>query len=301
MRISIYGGSDATTVDEVVARVRAAAREGFRSFWLPQTAGVDALTALAVAAREVATIELGTAVVPIQGRHPIPLAQQALTLADAAGEGRVTLGVGVTHKPVSEGWYGIPYKSVVGLCEEELRALDGLLSPSRRADVDGKYLTARIELPTKVARPGLVVAALGPKMLDLAGRYADGTVTWMTGVATLRNDVVPRLRAASAAASRPAPRVIVGLPVCVTSDVAGARERLGPGMAGTARMASYARMVAAEGVAEPVDIALIGDEDTVAQGIDALADAGMTELLANVLGDPDERIRSRAFLAKRST
>ena len=301
MRISIYGGSDATTVAEVVARVRAAADEGFRSFWLPQTAGLDALTALAVAAAAVPSIALGTAVVPIQGRHPIPLAQQALTLADAAGEGRVTLGIGVTHKPVSEGWYGIPYRSVVGLCEEELRALDGLLSPSRKADVDGEHLSAHIELPLKVARPGLVLAALGPKMLDLAGRYADGTVTWMTGVATLRDVVVPRLRDAAAAASRPAPRVVVGIPVCVTSDIAGARERLGPGMAGTARMASYARMVAAEGVAEPVDIALIGDEDMVAQRIDGLGAAGMTELLANVLGDPDERARTRAFLAARSS
>jgi F420-dependent oxidoreductase-like protein len=299
MQISIYGGSDATTVAEVVARVRAAADEGFRSFWLPQTAGVDALTALAVASREVPTIGLGTAVVPIQGRHPIPLAQQALTLVDAAGEGRVTLGLGVTHKPVSEGWYGIPYKSVVGLCEEELRALDGLLSASRRADVDGEYLSAHIELPLKVARPGLVLAALGPKMLEIAGRYTDGTVTWMTGVSTLRTDVVPRLREAAAAASRATPRVIVGIPVCVTGDVAGARERLGPGMAGTARMASYARMVAAEGVAEPVDIALIGDEDAVGERIDGLADAGMTELLANVLGDPDERARTRAFLASR--
>jgi 5,10-methylenetetrahydromethanopterin reductase len=301
MRISIYGGSDATTVEEVVARVRAAADEGFASFWLPQTAGLDALTALAVAAHVVPSIGLGTAVVPIQGRHPIPLAQQVLTLADAAGEGRVTLGIGVTHKPVSEGWYGIPYKSVVGLCEEELRVLDGLLSPSRKADVAGDYLSAHIELPLKVARPGLVVAALGPKMLDLAGRYADGTVTWMTGVATLRDAVVPRLRKAAEAASRPAPRVVVGIPVCVTSDVAGARERLGPGMAGVARMASYARMVAAEGVAEPVDIALIGDQDSVAQRIDELGAAGMTELLANVLGDPDERARTRAFLAARSS
>jgi 5,10-methylenetetrahydromethanopterin reductase len=299
VQISIYGGSDATTVDEVVTRVRAAADEGFRSFWLPQTAGLDALTALAVAAREVASIGLGTAVVPIQGRHPIPLAQQALTLADAAGEGRVTLGVGVTHKPVSEAWYGIPYKSVVGLCEEELRALDGLLGSSRRADIDGEYISTHIELPLKVARPGLVLAALGPKMLDIAGRYADGTVTWMTGVATLRSAVVPLLRKAASAASRPDPRVIVGIPVCVTSDIAGARERLGPGMAGTARMASYARMVAAEGVAEPVDIALIGDEDKVAERIDGLAAAGMTELLANVLGDPDERARTRAYLASR--
>ena len=297
MRISIYGGSDATTVDEVVARARAAANEGLASFWLPQTAGLDALTALAITAREVPKIGLGTAVVPLQGRHPIPLAQQALTLADAAGEGRVTLGIGVTHKPVSEGWYGIPYKSVVGLCAESLRALDGLLGSTRRADVDGEHVRAHIELPLRVARPGLVVAALGPKMLDLAGRYADGTVTWMTGVSTLRNDVVPRLRAAADKASRPAPRVVVGIPVCVTDDIAGARERLGPGMAGTARMASYARMVAAEGVGEPVDIALIGDEAAVARRIDELADGGMTELLANVLGDPDERARTRALLA----
>ena len=119
--------------------------------------------------------------------------------------------------------------------------------------------------------------------------------------ATLRNEVVPRIRRASAEASRPDPRVIVGIPVCVTSDIAGARERLSPGMAGTARMASYARMVAAEGVAEPVDIALIGDEDAVAERIDGLGAAGMTELLANVLGDPDERARTRAFLASRSS
>ena len=266
VQISIYGGSDATTVAEVVARVRAAADEGFRSFWLPQTAGLDASDR--ARGRRAAKFRRSDSVprsCRFRAGHPIPLAQQALTLADAAGEGRVTLGVGVTHKPVSEGWYGIPYKSVVGLCEEELRALDGLLGASRRADVDGKYVSAHIELPLKVARPGLVLAALGPKMLEIAGRYTDGTVTWMTGVATLRNDVVPRFCARHRPRHlRPAPRVIVGIPVCVTSDVAGARERLGPGMAGTARMASYARMVAAEGVAEPVDIALIGDEDAVA-------------------------------------
>src|SRR3954449_11831872 len=97
MRIALYGGSDATTVDEVVARVRSAKAEGFGSIWFPQTAALDALTALAVAGREGPDIELGPAVVPIQGRHPIPLAQQALTVADAAGGGRFTLGIGATH------------------------------------------------------------------------------------------------------------------------------------------------------------------------------------------------------------
>ncbi len=161
--ISVWGGSDTTTVDDVVARVRAAASEGFPSIWFPQTAGLDALTALAVAAVSVPAIRLGTAVVPIQGRHPIPLAQQALTVADAAGPGRFTLGVGVTHAVVSEGWYGVPYRDVVALCEEELEALDGLLSTRRQADVEGARLTARLKLSVPVAPPGLVVPPSVPE------------------------------------------------------------------------------------------------------------------------------------------
>ena len=297
MRISLWGGGDATTVKDVVGRVGAAAEEGFEAIWFPQTASIDALTALAVAASQVGGIHVGTAVVPIQGRHPIPLAQQALTLADAAGPGRVTLGVGVTHAPVSEGWYGIPYAGIVELCAEELEALAPLLSDARRADVAGSRVTARITLPLSVPAPGLVLAALGPKMLDLAGRLTDGTVTWMTGVNTLGRDVVPRLRAAAAAAGRPDPRVVVGLPVCVTDDVAGARRRIGKAMSGAATMASYRRMVAAEAVAEPVDMALIGDAGEVGERIEALAAAGATELLANVVAEGDEVSRTRSFLA----
>src|SRR5262249_36279880 len=164
MRVSLYGGSDATTVDEVIARVRDAAAEGFGAIWFPQTAALDTLTALAVAGHEVPTIELGTAVVPIQGRHPIPLAQQSLTVADAA-PGRFTLGIGATHAPVSEGWYGIPYTGIVDLMREELQALAPLLSDARKADVAGERLTARLALPVSAPPPGLVLAALGPRML----------------------------------------------------------------------------------------------------------------------------------------
>jgi F420-dependent oxidoreductase-like protein len=277
--------------------VAAARQEGFGAIWFPQTAGLDTLTALAVAARAVDGIDLGTAVVPIQGRHPIPLAQQALTLADAAGPGRVTLGVGVTHAPVSEGWYGIPYTGIVELCAEELEALAPLLSPARRSDVAGSHLTARITVPLAAPVPGLVLAALGPRMLDLAGRLTDGTVTWMTGRATLGRDVVPRLREAATAAGRPSPRVVVGLPVCVTGDVAGARQRVGQAMTGALTMRSYQRMFAAEGVAEPVDMALVGGPAEVEERISALAEAGGTELLANVIGDEGERAQTRGFLA----
>ena len=120
LTVSVWAGSDLGSVDDVVAAVREAARARFEGIWLPQTLSVDALTALAVAAREVPRIHLGTAVVPIQGRHPIPMAQQALTVAQAAGPGRFTLGIGVTHPPVSEGFYGIPYSGVVPLCREQL-------------------------------------------------------------------------------------------------------------------------------------------------------------------------------------
>jgi 5,10-methylenetetrahydromethanopterin reductase len=294
--ISVWGGSDTATVDDVVARVRAAASEGFPSIWFPQTAGLDALTALAVAAVSVPAIRLGTAVVPIQGRHPIPLAQQALTVADAAGPGRFTLGVGVTHAVVSEGWYGVPYRDVVGLFEEELEALDGLLSTRRQAEVEGARLTARLKLSVPAAPPGLVVAALGPKMLRLAGRLSDGTVTWMTGPKTLATQVVPQITAAAAEAGRPAPRVIAGLPICVTGSREEARDRIRPILAGSARMPSYGRQLAAEGLDDPADLACIGDEDEVAGRLASLEGIGVTELLANVLGTEEEVARTRSFL-----
>jgi F420-dependent oxidoreductase-like protein len=296
--ISVWGGSDTTTVDDVVARVRAAASEGFPSIWFPQTAGLDALTALAVAAVSVPAIRLGTAVVPIQGRHPIPLAQQALTVADAAGPGRFTLGVGVTHAVVSEGWYGVPYRDVVALCEEELEALDGLLSTRRQADVEGARLTARLKLSIPVAPPGLVVAALGPRMLRLAGRFSDGTVTWMTGPRTLERQVVPQITAAAAEAGRPPPRVIAALPICVTSEREEARDRIRPILSGAARMPSYARQLAAEGLDDPVDIACIGDEAEVTGRLSSLAGTGVTELLANVTGTEEEVARTRSFLVQ---
>jgi 5,10-methylenetetrahydromethanopterin reductase len=294
--VSLWGGADATTVEAVEARVRMAHTEGFAAIWFPQTAGLDALTALAVAGSNVPGIRVGTAVVPIQGRHPIPLAQQALTVADAVGPGRFTLGVGVTHAPVSEGWYGIPYDEVVALCEEELSALDGLLSDRRQADVEGSHLTARLRLSVSVARPGLVVAALGSRMLALAGRFSDGTVTWMTGPRTLGTTVVPQITAAAVAAERPAPRVIAGLPICVTNHLEEARDRVRPGLTGAASMRSYSRMLAAEGLSDPVDLAVIGNEREVEARLGRLESLGVTELLANVLGTEEEVARTRAFL-----
>jgi F420-dependent oxidoreductase-like protein len=284
-------------VAEVVAAARQAEDEGFDTLWLPQTLTFDAMTALAVAAAAVPNVNLGTAVVPIQGRHPIPLAQQALTVADVAGPGRFTLGIGVTHAPVSEGFYGVPYRDVVELCREELDALDGLLGPDRRASVEGRHLTARGPVMVETTAPGLLLAALGPKMLELAGTRTDGTVTWMTGPRTLAEQVVPRIRDAAARAGRPAPRIVAGLPVCVTHDPAGARDRVRPRIEGAAQMASYKRQLAAERLDDVADLAVIGTADEVAAQIDGLGALGVTELMADVFGTEAEIEATTALLA----
>ena len=297
-KISLFGGADSPTVDELVSRTKVAATHGFDAIWFGQGFAVDTLTALAVAAREVPAIGVGTAVVPIQGRHPLPLAQQALTVAGAAGPGRMTLGVGVTHQVVSEGCYGVPYSSVVDLCADQLEALARLLGDERKVDFDGEHLVARGALGIDGPSPGLVLAALGPRMLELAGRLTDGTVTWMTGIESIRRHVLPTIATAADAAGRPPPRVVVGLPVCVTDDTEGARERVGSAMAAPATMPSYARMLAVEGASQPVDIALVGSEEDVAGRISAVGRAGATELLANVQGDREEQERTRTFLGQ---
>lgn len=287
--VSLWAGSDLRTVEEVIGAVRRAAAAGFSGVWLPQTLSVDAMTALAVAAREVPGIPVGTAVVPIQGRHPISMAQQALTVAQAAGPGRFTLGIGVTHAVVSEGFYGIPYSGVVPLCEEQLAVLNALLGPDRRSDHTGRRLTARAPVTVDTPGPGVVVAALGPRMLELAGTMADGTVTWMTGPAVLASTVVPGLRAAATGAGRPEPRVIAGLPVCVTDDVGTARDTIRPRIEAAAGMPSYRRQLAMEGLDDVADLAVVGDADAVIARVRALGALGVTELMADVFGTPAER------------
>ena len=296
LTVSAWAGANLGTVEEVTGAVQAAAEAGFDGVWVPQTLSVDALTALAVAASRVPLISIGTAVVPIQGRHPVPLAQQALTVADAAGPGRFTLGVGVTHAVVSETFYGFPYRDAVALCREELEALVGLLGPDRHADLTGQYVSTHATLSVVGDAPSLVVAALGPKMLELGGSLTDGTVTWMTGPVALDKTVVPSITAAASRAGRGAPRVIAGLPVCVTDNPAAARDAVRPRLEGAARMPSYRRQLSAEGLDDLADLAIVGDAGTVTARVEALAEIGVTELMADVFGTEDEREETKRVL-----
>ena len=296
MRIGTFNASRLGSVDDTVTWARDAVAAGFDTCWLPQVMGVDALVALAVVAREVPDVHLGTAVVPIQGRHPLPLALAALTVADAAGPGRFSLGLGVTHRVVSEGWFGVSYRGIVDACAEAVAAVSGLCSAERRADLDGRTVTVHAAHALAADPPPILLAAMAPRMVALAGASTAGTITWMTGPRTLAREIVPGLRAAATAAGRPEPRVVVGIPVCVTDDPAGARERLAAVMARSASMPAYARQMAAEGLTDPVDLVVLGDEAAVLDHLGAFAAAGMTELCANVVGTPEERARTEALL-----
>jgi 5,10-methylenetetrahydromethanopterin reductase len=288
------GGDQALA--QLADQLRRAADDGFASAWLSQIFGLEALTALAVAGSQVPGIELGTGVVPTYPRHPAMLAMQALTAALAVGPGRLTLGIGLSHKIVIEDMYGYSFDKPVRHMREYLSVLLPLLDGTP-ASVDGSTLSAHIGLYTpRAGRVPVLLAAMAPRMLSLAGEQADGTVLWMTGPATVRDHVVPAISAAASAAGRPSPRVVCALPVCVTSDPAAARTSAAEEFAIYGQLPSYRAMLDREGAAGPGDVAIVGDEDAVAAQILALADAGVTDFVAAEFARAEDRERTRSLL-----
>ncbi|MFC4060353.1 TIGR03564 family F420-dependent LLM class oxidoreductase [Planomonospora corallina] len=260
-------------------RIARGADEGFTSAWISHIFGVDALTALAVAGSGVPGIELGTAVVPTYPRHPAALAQQALTV-NAALDGRLNLGIGLSHQIVIEGMYGYSYDKPARHMREYLSILMPL-ARGEKADVAGETLTGRIGLSTPGAGDmPVLIAALAPRMLRLAGEVADGTVLWMTGPRTVAEHVAPAVTEAARAAGRPAPRIVCALPVCVTDDVEAARARAAEVFAVYGQLPSYRAVLDREGAAGPADVAIVGDEESVAAQIETLAKAGVTDFAA---------------------
>jgi 5,10-methylenetetrahydromethanopterin reductase len=282
-------------LDRLRDQLRAAADDGFATAWLSNIFGLDALTALAVAGSQVPGIELGTAVVPSYPRHPAVLAQQALTAATAVG-GRLVLGIGLSHRIVIEDMYGYSFERPARHMREYLAILLPLLD-GQQASFQGETMRAGIGLSTP--RPGRVpvlLAALAPQMLRLAGERTDGTVLWMTGPATVRDYVVPNITKAAAAAGRAAPRVACMLPVCVSDDPDGARARAERVFAIYGTLPSYRAMLDREGAAGPGDVAITGAEDEVAAQITALAEAGVTDFVAAEYARGEEQDRTRALL-----
>jgi F420-dependent oxidoreductase-like protein len=293
------GGSP---VDATVRKLAELRDEGFRRVWMAQLPyDPDLMTILAVALHEVDTIEVGTAVVPIQVQHPTQLAQRALTVNAIAG-GRFTLGVGMSHRMVAEGMWGVSWDKPVRQMREYLDGLLPLLA-GQPAEAVGDFWTTRGALQIPGApTPDVYIAAMGPQMLRLAGRRTAGTVTWMTGPKTLAEHVGPTLRDAAAEAGRPqtAVRVVASLPISVTDDVDAARAQAAKEFAVYGTLPSYRAMLDREGYPGPEDAAIIGDEKTVSDRLDELSAAGVDEFAAVVFdASPEVRERTRALLQTR--
>jgi 5,10-methylenetetrahydromethanopterin reductase len=295
MRMGIFGG-ESTGIDAAVDGARQAAEQGFSGYWLSQIFGFDALSVLAIVGREVPGIELGTGVVPTYPRHPMMLAQQALTVNVASG-GRLVLGIGLSHQIVIENMYGMSFDKPVRHMREYLSILVPLIRTGS-VSFTGETLGANATIDVPGATPcPVLVAALGPKMLELAGTLADGTMTWMTGPDTLGSLTVPTIVGAAAAAGRPSPRIGAGLPVCVTDDPAAARARAAKLFQVYGVLPSYRAMLDREGATGPEDVAIVGTESEVASGITRIADAGVTDFAAVEFGaGDDERRRTRELL-----
>jgi F420-dependent oxidoreductase-like protein len=271
----------ATTLDDLVDEARTAEAQGFAFLSLPNIFGHDAIGALTVVGRETRSIELATGVVPSPPRHPVAMAQQALT-AQAACRGRFVLGIGLSHKIVIENLLGLSYAHPAKQMREYLEVLMPLVQ-GRPAKFEGELYRVNAALQVADGTPvPVVVAALGPKLLELAGRLADGTATWMTGTKTLASHTVPTIRAAAKAAGRPEPRVIAALPVAIASDPAKAREAASRSFAIYGTLPSYRAMLDREGAAQPGDVALVGSESELRAGLRRLADAGVTHFAASL-------------------
>ena len=299
MRIGIMLGADGARrdLDGLVTAAKQAEAAGLDDLWMANVFSFDAITALALAGRETKRIGLGTAVTPTYPRHPTAIAQQALT-AQAACKGRFTLGVGLSHKLVIEDMLGLSYQRRAAHLREYLQVLMPLVR-GESLNYQGEEYQVRgltMDIPGSEGLP-VVVAALGPAMLRVAGELADGTNTWMVGPKTMQGHVLPRLRTAAAAAGKPPPRVVGGYPIALTTKPDKARAAVGKGLVIYGQLPSYRAMLDREGASAPEDIAILGDENLLHGEIKRLEDMGVTHFNAAIMDvEPGAYERTLEFL-----
>ncbi|OZM71438.1 LLM class F420-dependent oxidoreductase [Amycolatopsis antarctica] len=283
-------------VDVLVRLAGEAAAHGLTSAWFPQLLDVDAVTVAALAGREVPGIAVGTAVVPLHPRHPLLLASLAQT-AQAATGGRFALGLGAGSDALLSQAYGTPVPPFATHLREYLTALRTVVDGGELA-FDGHTLRSHPPFSTAVAGADpvpLLVAAMGPKAVRVTGELADGTLPFLAGPRVLADRIVPKTAEAATAAGRPDPRIIALVPVIVTSDVDGARERVAEAFALYDRIPSYQRVIAEGGYAHARELAVIGDERTVSAALRDYRDAGATEIVGTQTGLTGDADRHRTW------
>ncbi|MEY2470221.1 MAG: hypothetical protein QOF21_2919 [Actinomycetota bacterium] len=302
MRIGITGGG--ATADRIVEQAVKAEADGFTSLWYASAVFGDPLVAMALAGRATTTIELGTSVLQTYTCHPVLQANRAASTAATMNRPGFTLGVGPSHDMVIEGAYGLSYENVGAHTEEYLTVLGALLRGEGVAH-KGDHFQVNIPVVAPLPQPSsvpvsLMLSALAPRLLRVAGELTDGTILWMGNARSIETHVAPKINAAATAAGRPTPRIVAGLPVAVHDDVAEARATAAKNFANYGVLPNYRRILDIGGAAGPGDAAIVGDEGEVTAQIQALFDAGATDVWAAPFPVGDDgsasRQRTRALL-----
>jgi F420-dependent oxidoreductase-like protein len=289
-------------IDGTVQLAREAHEAGLRSAWFGQTFAYDSPSLAAIVGREVPGLHVGTAAIPVFGRHPLLISSQAQT-AQAATRGRYHLGLALGTKHLTEAGFGIPHERPIRLLREFLTALRPLVETGS-AEFRGELLTATTPLPAAV--PGaetpvpLLVAAMAPQALRVSGELADGILPYLAGPRALAEHIVPAVVAAAETAGRPAPRVVAFVPGVVTADAEAVREKATEALAFYERFPSYQRVIGLSGGTRAVDLAAIGDEEAVAAEVARYREAGATEVVFTMtdLGSEADRRRTWKLLGE---
>src|SRR5215212_1306703 len=291
MRIGLMIGSDKerSRGDRLTGLIddgRAAESDGFASFWIAQVPGyLDAMTAVALLGQVTERIEIGTAVVPIQTRHPLIMAQQALT-TQVACSGRFTLGIGPSHHWIISDQLGLPYDRPARLVRDHLDVLAAAFAGPCAVAVenDSFRVHSPIEVTDSFDMP-VLIAALGPTMLRIAGERAGGTILWMADERAIGDYVVPGITKAAQAAGRSETRVVAGIPValCSNSEIDDARTYASEALGHADFSPNYVRLLE-QGDAEDVgDTMAAGDESAILARLRRYRDAGVTDLAIRVV------------------
>jgi F420-dependent oxidoreductase-like protein len=292
-------GDTARKAARMIDDIKWAEAAGMDTAWIPQIpTDFDALVTVALLGAVTERIELGTAVVPLQAQHPVALARQALSAHAVAG-GRLALGVGPSHHWIVQDMLGLPYEKPAAYTRDYLEVLNPALNGPGTIEVSNGSFTVRNPLDLGPVAPlPVLVAALGPVMLRIAGEHTDGTILWMADERAIADHIAPRITKAAAEAGRGAPRIVAGLPICLcaSGDIATARERANRILGEAEVSPNYQRLLEQGDARDIGDICLAGDEDAIAAGLRRYAEAGATDLSVRLLpiGDTrDELIASK--------
>ncbi len=296
MRLGVMIGAErgdmSRKVTKLLADIEWAESAGLDTAWMPQVPDdFDCLTMVSLMGGRTSRIELGTAVVPLQAQHPIALARQALSVHAGSG-GRLALGVGPSHHWIIEDMLGLPYKRPAGYTRDYLEVLNAAIAGPGPVDVENDTFT--VHNPTALAaetKMPVLVAALGPVMLQLAGEFADGTVLWMADERAIGDHIAPKINKAAADAGRPAPRIVAGIPVCLcaNSEIDAAKQRANRILAEAETSPNYQRLLDRGDARDVGDLCAAGDEEAILRRFRQFADAGVTDLSVRLLPIGDNR------------